>query len=56
MSLKGDWMRYFFGFAVILFLSGCATWQGVKSDSKDAAEWTKEKVNKGATYVKEKTE
>jgi hypothetical protein len=49
-------MRYLLGFALVLFMSGCATWQGVKSDTKDAAQWTKEKVNDGATYVKEKTE
>ncbi|MBE0495599.1 MAG: hypothetical protein IBX45_04245 [Campylobacterales bacterium] len=39
-----------------LFFAGCATWQGVKQDTGDAAEWSKEKVNQGATYVKEKTE
>lgn len=41
---------------VIFFSSGCATWYGVKKDTKDGVEWTKEKVNKGAEYVKEKTE
>jgi len=56
MSLREDEMRYLLAFALIMIMSGCATWQGVKSDSKDAADWTKEKVNKGATYVKEKTE
>ena len=40
---------------VVLF-SGCATWQGVKKDSKDSVQWTKGKVNDGAEYVKEKTE
>jgi PBP1b-binding outer membrane lipoprotein LpoB len=49
-------MRYIAGLVLILFFSGCATWQGIKSDSKDAAHWTKEKVNEGASYVKEKTE
>lgn len=42
----------FFG----LFLSGCATWEGVKEDASDAAHWSKKKVNQGAEYVKEKTE
>ncbi|MBE0491472.1 MAG: hypothetical protein IBX44_04385 [Sulfurospirillum sp.] len=49
-------MRYIAGLFIVLLLSGCATWGGIKSDSKDAADWTKEKVNQGATYVKEKTE
>ena len=49
-------MRTLFVFVLGLLLTGCATWQGVKKDSSDAAEWTKEKVNKGASYVKEKTE
>ena len=37
-------------------LSGCSTWNGVKQDAKDGADWTKEKIHKGAEYVKEKTE
>ncbi len=49
-------MKYIAGIFAVLLLSGCATWDGIKSDSKDAATWTKEKVNDGATYVKEKTE
>lgn len=50
-------MRYFFGMVfVMIFFSGCATWNGIKKDTSDAADWTKEKVNKGAEYVKEKTE
>ena len=41
----------------LLFVSGCsATWNGVKQDTTNAADWTKEKVNQGAAYVKEKTE
>lgn len=41
----------------ILALSGCsATWSGVKEDTSNAADWTKGKVNQGASYVKEKTE
>jgi len=39
-----------------VFMSGCATWGGIKKDAKDGADWTKEKVNHGAEYVKEKTE
>lgn len=49
-------MRTLFVLALGLLLAGCATWQGIKQDSSDAAGWTKEKVNQGATYVKEKTE
>lgn len=41
----------------IIAFSGCsATWSGVKEDTSSAADWTKEKVNQGASYVKEKTE
>ncbi|MDR0762193.1 MAG: hypothetical protein LBF13_03980 [Campylobacteraceae bacterium] len=40
-----------------LFLAGCSnTWQGAKTDAKEAADWTKEKVNQGASYAKDKTE
>ncbi len=42
---------------VLVVFSGCsATWNGFKQDTADAAYWTKEKVNQGAAYVKEKTE
>jgi len=42
---------------VILFISGCsATWSGVKEDTTSATDWTKQKVNDSASYVKEKTE
>jgi PBP1b-binding outer membrane lipoprotein LpoB len=42
---------------LLLFLTGCsATWSGVKEDTSNAFNWTKEKVNDGASYVKEKTE
>lgn len=48
-------------YLVVLFLfslnlTGCATWEGIKEDTSDAAEWSKEKVNEGATYIKEKTD
>lgn len=45
-------------FAALLgvILSGCATWQGVKQDTSDAANWTKKKVNEGAQWVEEKTQ
>ena len=40
-----------------LFMVGCSnTWHGVKEDTHNAKEWTKEKINDGATYIKEKTE
>ena len=49
------YMRYIF-FAFILLLCGCSnTWHGVKEDSKDAYEWSKEKVNQGASWVEDKT-
>ncbi|MDD2369148.1 MAG: hypothetical protein PHQ90_07585 [Sulfuricurvum sp.] len=42
---------------VLTFFSGCsATWHGVKEDTSHSVEWTKEQVNHGAAYVKEKTE
>ena len=42
---------------VAFFAVGCSnTWHGVKEDSHNAKEWTKEKINDGASYVKEKTE
>lgn len=40
----------------ILFMSGCATWSGIKEDTSTAADWSKKKVNDSASYVKEKTE
>jgi len=40
----------------LIFFSGCATWDGIKSDSSDVADWSVEQVNHGAQYVKEKTE
>ena len=36
--------------------SGCATWQGIKQDTSDSVDWTKEKVNQGAKYIEKKTE
>lgn len=49
-------MKYTVGFLMIVLLSGCATWSGIKQDTKTGAEWSKEKVNQGASYVKEKTD
>jgi len=49
-------MKLILSILTIVFLSGCATWGGIKKDTSDGVEWTKEKVNKGAEYVKEKTE
>lgn len=46
----------FLALVVIGLMSGCATWGGIKKDAKDGYEWTKEKINDGASYVKEKTE
>ncbi len=49
-------MKYIFMTFVIIMVSGCATWNGVKQDTKTGADWTKHKVNEGATYIQEKTE
>ena len=41
----------------LLLCTGCsATWKGAKEDTSNAKDWTKEKVNDGATTVKTKTE
>ena len=50
-------MRYFIAVLAVLFFVACSnTWQGAKQDTKKAGEWTKQKVNAGASWVKEKTE
>ena len=50
-------MKYLiYGALLGLFFSGCATWQGIKQDTLDAANWTKRKVNDGAQWVEEKTQ
>lgn len=49
-------MKFLFPLLMIVFFSGCATWSGIKKDTSDGVDWTKEKINKGAEYVKEKTE
>ncbi|MFV0480518.1 MAG: hypothetical protein ACK5LP_00905 [Campylobacteraceae bacterium] len=51
-------MRLFLASLVaLLLLSGCGnTWRGVKQDTKEAGQWTKEKVHDGAEWVGEKTE
>jgi len=49
-------MKLILSILTIVLLSGCATWGSIKKDTSDGVEWTKEKVNKGAEYVKEKTE
>jgi predicted small secreted protein len=41
---------------VALMASGCETWRGVKKDTSDGAEWSKDKVNDGAKYIEKKTE
>ncbi|WP_297573200.1 hypothetical protein [uncultured Campylobacter sp.] len=41
---------------LILFFGGCSnTWQGIKSDTKESVDWTKEKVHKSADWVSDKT-
>ncbi len=49
-------MKYILLVFMTLFISGCATWYGIKKDTSDGVEWTKDKVNQGANYIKEKTE
>lgn len=49
-------IKLFYFLFFIFFIGGCATWDGVKQDSSDAADWSKKKVNQAAEYVKEKTE
>ena len=46
----------FLALILVGLISGCATCGGIKKDAKDGYEWTKEKINDGASYVKEKTE
>lgn len=50
-------MRYvFIAIMSIIFLNGCSnTWHGVKEDTNDAVDWSKQKVNRGADWVEEKT-
>ncbi|MFA5215216.1 hypothetical protein [Sulfuricurvum sp.] len=45
-----------FTITVLALFTGCATWHGVKQDTSTAVEWSKEKVNQSAGFVKEKTE
>lgn len=40
----------------LIFLGGCATWQGIKEDTTDGYNWTRDKVGQGVDWVKEKTE
>lgn len=42
---------------VILTTSGCSeTWHGVKKDTSDNANWSKDKVNGGAKYIERQTD
>lgn len=48
---------FFLAMMSVVFFSGCsATWSGVKDDTSNVVDWSKEKVNQGATYIKQKTE
>ncbi len=49
-------MRYIIMAFMIVLVSGCATWNGIKQDTKTGANWTKEKVHEGAKYIEKKTE
>jgi putative lipoprotein len=57
-QIKGLTMKKLLLMACVAFFAvGCSnTWHGVKEDTHNAKEWTKEKINDGASYVKEKTE
>lgn len=41
---------------ISILLSGCATLSGIKDDANTAFDWSKTKINQGASYIKEKTE
>lgn len=46
-----------FAVIIVFLVTGCsATWQGVKEDTSNTLDWSKKKVNTGATSVKESTE
>ncbi|MDX1810079.1 MAG: hypothetical protein R3331_11120 [Sulfurospirillaceae bacterium] len=49
-------MKYILIAVTVLFMSGCATWEGIKQDTKTGVNWTKEKLHNGANYVEKKTE
>ena len=49
-------MKYITLFLAMILFAGCATWNGIKQDTKTGAKWTKEKVHEGAKYIEEKTE
>ncbi len=49
-------MKYIFMALIIFLVSGCATWNGIKKDTKTGVGWTKEKVHKGAVYIEKKTQ
>ncbi|WP_267523450.1 hypothetical protein [Campylobacter sp. MG1] len=38
-----------------VFIACSNTWTGIKQDSSNAGQWTKEKINSGARYIEEKT-
>ena len=50
-------MRYLaMVFVSLLFFVGCSnTWHGVKEDTNNAYQWSKDKVHDGAEWVGEKT-
>ena len=54
---KGVKMRYLaMIFVSLLFFAGCSnTWHGVKEDTHNAYQWSKDKVHDGAEWVGEKT-
>jgi hypothetical protein len=50
-------MKFFiFIFTAFVFVGCSATVKGVKEDTKNAVDWSKQKVNDAATVIKEKTE
>ncbi|WP_162845090.1 hypothetical protein [Helicobacter sp. MIT 11-5569] len=48
-------MRYLSAILILAFFGCSNTWSGVKEDSKEVYDWSKKKVNQGASWVEEKT-
>ena len=38
-------MKYLFSLIIVVLLSGCATWGGIKQDAQDFVDWTQEQFN-----------
>jgi predicted small secreted protein len=49
-------MKYITVVVLTILFSGCATWNGIKQDTKTGVDWTKSKVHEGAVYIEKKTQ